>query len=68
MGSQKAEELRSIPDGAVYDGEFKGGLREGRGVYKKPDGAVYDGEFKGGQLVDRRVDYLLEMLSKLNGL
>ena len=33
---------------AVYDGEFKGGLREGRGIYKDPSGSVYDGEFKGG--------------------
>ena len=43
------------PDGAVYNGEFKGGKPEGRGVYKDLSGYVYDGEFKGGKPEGRGV-------------
>ena len=42
-------------NGGLYDGEFKGGLREGRGVYKCPDGAVYDGEYNDREIEGRRV-------------
>ena len=41
--------------GAIYYGEFKGGLKE---VYKYPSGAVYDEEFKGRKLEDREVYWL----------
>ena len=32
--------------GDVYDGEWKAGNKEGRGVYKYASGDVYDGEWK----------------------
>ena len=35
--------------GDVYDGEFKGGVKEGKGIYEYADGSIYDGEFKGGE-------------------
>ena len=33
------------PDGAVYDGEFKGGQLEGRGVCKYSVNTAYKGQF-----------------------
>ena len=35
-------------DGNVYEGEFKAGKYEGRGVFRHADGDVYEGEFKAG--------------------
>jgi hypothetical protein len=32
--------------GAVYEGEWKGGFRDGKGVQTWPDGAIYEGEWK----------------------
>ena len=31
--------------GAVFDGEFKGGMRHGKGKISWPDGAYYDGDW-----------------------
>ena len=33
-------------DGDVYVGEWKGGFKEGTGVYRCADGAYFEGEFK----------------------
>lgn len=35
-------------NGAIYDGEWSGGFRHGRGVMTWPDGAVYSGEWRDG--------------------
>merc|ERR1719506_2170001 len=42
-------------DGRVYDGEWKAGKQEGRGVYRYPDGELYDGEWKAGEREGRGV-------------
>ena len=34
----------------IYDGEYKNGLREGKGVYYFNGGEIYDGKFKGGNI------------------
>ena len=36
-------------DGDSFAGNYREGLREGRGVYKLADGRVYDGEWKAGK-------------------
>lgn len=36
-------------DGGIYDGEWEGGDKEGRGVYRYPSGAVYEGEWRNGR-------------------
>ena len=36
-------------DGDMYDGNYKDGLREGRGVFKSANGKVYDGDWKVGK-------------------
>jgi hypothetical protein len=33
-------------DGSVYEGEFKGGAKNGKGTYKRASGSVYEGESK----------------------
>lgn len=38
-----------FPDGTVYTGEFKDGLRDGHGRYRSSLGAVYEGEWKEGE-------------------
>ena len=37
------------PDGAVYDGEFVNGQREGHGKYTFGDGVRYNGAWKEGR-------------------
>jgi hypothetical protein len=32
--------------GAVYTGEWKDNLHQGKGIYEFPDGTVYEGEWK----------------------
>ncbi len=39
----------------MYDGEYKAGKREGRGVMRYADGDVYDGEYKAGMKEGRGV-------------
>jgi hypothetical protein len=39
------KELYKWPDGSIYEGEVKDGLRHGYGVYKI-DEATYEGEWK----------------------
>ena len=34
----------------IYEGEYKNGLRDGKGVYYFNNGEVYDGKFKGGNI------------------
>ncbi len=34
---------------AVYEGEWRGNLKDGRGVYYFPKGGVYEGEWRGGE-------------------
>lgn len=36
-------------NGAVYNGEWKGGFRHGQGTMKWPDGACYEGNWDFGQ-------------------
>ncbi|HUI06511.1 MAG TPA: hypothetical protein VL486_05845 [Verrucomicrobiae bacterium] len=36
----------TFPDGQKYVGEFKRGIKSGRGAYTWPDGQKYEGEFK----------------------
>ena len=33
----------------TYKGEWRGGRKEGRGVYTWPDGATYEGEYRRGR-------------------
>ena len=40
-------ELPSLPNDR-YDGEWKGGQREGRGTLRFTCGAVYEGDFRAG--------------------
>ncbi|HWR31213.1 MAG TPA: hypothetical protein VN631_15405 [Negativicutes bacterium] len=40
--------LKWPPEGNSYDGDYKAGLRDGKGVLKWPTGQVYDGEWKNG--------------------
>jgi hypothetical protein len=37
------------PDGSVYEGEWRGGRRHGRGVMRGPDGGTYAGEWADGR-------------------
>ena len=39
----------TLPDGSVYEGEFKGGLFNGKGKLTWENGSVYEGEFKDGR-------------------
>ena len=52
-GLKKAEEFLSLFDGAIYNWDFMGGVKEGRGVYKHPSGTGYDGEFTDDQIEGR---------------
>jgi hypothetical protein len=36
------------PDGVIYEGMLKNGLKHGRGVHTLADGSVYEGNFKKG--------------------
>jgi hypothetical protein len=36
----------TYPDGSKYSGEFKDGIKNGKGIYTYPDGTQYIGEFK----------------------
>ena len=40
---------------AIYNGEWLGGLRHGKGVMKWPDGAIYEGEWNYGQAFGRGI-------------
>ena len=40
-------------DGAIYDGEYVNGLREGKGRIIYSNKTVYEGEFKGGHRVEK---------------
>ena len=35
--------------GAVYEGEWRGGFRDGFGMQQWPDGAMYEGEWRDGK-------------------
>ena len=37
-------------DGSVYTGEFKVGMRHGKGIFVYSDGGTYEGEWKNGQM------------------
>jgi hypothetical protein len=36
----------NLPDGSVYVGTWKNGLKSGKGILKLPNGDVYDGNFE----------------------
>jgi len=40
----------TLPDGAVYEGDFKEGKANGKGKMTPPDGTVYEGDFKEGKM------------------
>jgi hypothetical protein len=45
------KERRKLPmilleSGAIYEGEWKNGLRDGLGKQKWPDGSIYEGEWQ----------------------
>ena len=37
------------PDGDSYEGEFREGARNGRGVYRWADGSAHDGTWREGE-------------------
>ena len=39
--------VETYPDGSTYEGEFKGGVKCGRGVKKWPNGDLYEGKWEG---------------------
>jgi hypothetical protein len=39
----------TFQNGDVYEGEYRNGVRHGRGVYRFASGAVYDGEYVNGK-------------------
>ena len=42
-------------DGDSFEGNYREGLREGKGIYKYTDGSIYDGEWKTGKQDGRGV-------------
>ena len=42
-------------DGAVYSGEYRGGLEDGRGYIRYPNGNTLDAEFVGGKIMGHGV-------------
>jgi len=47
-GQEEGRGTERFPDGAVYEGEWKAGQREGHGMYQYA-GDVYEGEWKAGE-------------------
>jgi hypothetical protein len=45
--TQESQE-RKYDSGDRYNGEFKNGLKEGKGIYSYKNGDKYDGEWKNG--------------------
>lgn len=47
VGSLDRKKLPPIQleSGAVYEGEWKNGMRDGNGKQKWPDGSIYEGEW-----------------------
>lgn len=45
---EREGQMIKYPDGSVYTGDLKDGLRHGYGVMKYPSGWVVEGEFKEG--------------------
>ena len=39
--------------GNEYEGEWRDGLREGKGVYRFKNGSIYDGDWKAGKMSGR---------------
>ncbi len=37
--------MESWPDGSKYEGDYVGGMKEGKGCFTWADGSRYDGEF-----------------------
>lgn len=42
---QNGHGIEKWPDGTVYEGEFKNGLKHGEGTYKWNDGSFYRGNW-----------------------
>ena len=40
--------VQKFPNGAMYEGEWRNGKKDGRGTYTFADGSKFEGEFAGG--------------------
>ena len=45
---ERSPTVINYPNGDVYEGEVKDGVRDGHGIYTGADGHVYEGEYKDG--------------------
>ena len=48
---------KEIKDSGKYVGEFKNGLRDGKGIFYTDDGSVYDGEYKNDIREGKGINY-----------
>eukprot|EP00931_Biecheleriopsis_adriatica_P101067 TRINITY_DN76289_c0_g1_i1.p1 TRINITY_DN76289_c0_g1~~TRINITY_DN76289_c0_g1_i1.p1 ORF type:complete len:868 (-),score=193.39 TRINITY_DN76289_c0_g1_i1:181-2784(-) len=49
-GESKTMPPQTLADGTVYDGEWVGAVRHGKGTMKLPDGAIFMGQFEYGMV------------------
>ena len=47
--------VQKFPNGAIYEGEWRNGKKDGRGTYTFGDGSKFEGEFAGGMKQGRYV-------------
>ena len=47
MGTKQA--TVTMPDGSIYEGEFRDGVPHGQGGMTRKDGGRYEGEFRDGE-------------------
>eukprot|EP00930_Biecheleria_cincta_P024529 TRINITY_DN17548_c0_g2_i1.p1 TRINITY_DN17548_c0_g2~~TRINITY_DN17548_c0_g2_i1.p1 ORF type:complete len:848 (+),score=197.24 TRINITY_DN17548_c0_g2_i1:270-2546(+) len=66
VGVAKKLPPQTLADGTVYDGEWVGGVRHGRGTMIKPDGSIYEGQFEFGE-VHGFASYTLSQGAKYEG-
>lgn len=72
IGISNAEQIKDgfgktqLPDSSVYEGEFKNGLFNGKGILTWSNAACYKGEFKNG-LMDGKGNYVGSDGSKYEG-
>lgn len=48
IGKSTKMSAQTLADGSIYEGEWVGPVRHGRGVLKLPDGSSYSGQFEHG--------------------
>lgn len=66
VGTARKLPPQTLADGTVYDGEWVGGVRHGRGTMIKPDGSIYEGQFEFGS-VHGFASYTLSQGAKYEG-